>query len=110
MWERVRLQGQLIGNAGTAVFHINDAAAGKAVLGKAALHGDIVFVGIDEQVFAPVKSKPEALCRHTLATFAYRDPVDHPIGSIVQPCAFNIAISGIFFDGKVKDSSDISVL
>ena len=50
----------MISDARIAVFQINHAAAGKAVLFQAPLHGDVVFMGIDTNIGTPVPAEVQA--------------------------------------------------
>ena len=68
----------------------------EAILRKAAMHGDIILMGINPQIVAIGHSKIEALGSNSSATLSYRNSVDNPIWRIIQPGAINMAVCGIF--------------
>ena len=78
----------LVGKAGRAVCHMDDAAAGKAVLFQQMLHDLVVGVGVGTQALA-VLHAPVQHCRcHALVLSGRCQTVHRAIGQgIVQPLA-----------------------
>ena len=93
------------GDAGIAVLKINDTAAGKAVLLQRILHRYIVPVRVDTQIKALGKGKIIAKRCHAPPMLCNRDPVDHPVGFVVEPASLvNGMIGWVIMNEKAENA------
>ena len=101
----------LIGDAGRAVFHMDDAAAGKTVLLEKMLHDLVVGVGVGPQALAVLEAPCDDLRRHAPAVTRRGQPVDGAVRHlIVEPLAvFDFRVGGVRPEDEGKHRLETAV-
>ena len=99
---------EVIGNARSSIFNIDDAPAAEAVLLCQMLHGFVVRMSIEADMTAAAFAIRQASRKDTAA--AGRDAVNGSIGRIGAPdAAFDIAVCGIGADRKHEYTADFQL-
>ena len=101
----------LVGNAGCAILHMDDAALGKAVFFQQVLHDLVVGVGVGPQALAVLQTPGDHSGGNARVPARRSQPVDGAVGQgIVQPLAIlDPGIGGVRAKDKGKHALQLAV-
>ena len=77
----------LVGNPGTSVGKMDNAASAEPVFCQRSLHGDIILMGIDPQVVTVLQREIKAPGGNAFSVIRYGNAVDDYIGFLITPTA-----------------------
>lgn len=88
---------------------VDHSAAGEAEAIEQGLHHVVVGVGVNADVTALGEAPVETMRPHSADATVGSQPVNHAVGSVVEPGTVYLGVSGLGSDSKPESGDDVSV-